>query len=47
MDNQTYTNIKTLNMQEREQMIATMMSGENRTETAVATARELLKSSQK
>jgi DNA repair ATPase RecN len=28
-------------------MLATMMSGENRTETAVATARELLKSSQK
>ena len=47
VDNQTYTNIKTLNMQEREQMIATMMSGENRTETTVATARELLKSSQK
>ena len=47
LDNQTYTNIKTLNMQEREQMLATMMSGENRTETAVATARELLKSSQK
>ena len=46
-DNQTYTHIKTLNMQEREQMLATMMSGENRTETAVATARELLKSSQK
>ena len=44
---QTYTSIKTLNMQEREQMLATMMSGENRTETAVATARELLKSSQK
>ena len=46
-DNQTYTHIKTLDMQEREQMLATMMSGENRTETAVATARELLKSSQK
>ena len=44
---QTYTSIKTLNMQEREQMLATMMSGENCTETAVATARELLKSSQK
>ena len=47
IDNQTYTNIKTLNMQEREQMLATMMSGESRTETAVASARELLKSSQK
>ncbi|MBO7630453.1 MAG: DNA repair protein RecN [Bacteroidales bacterium] len=46
-DNQTYTHIKKLDMQEREQMLATMMSGENRTETAVATARELLKSSQK
>ena len=46
-DNQTYTHIKMLDMQEREQMLATMMSGENRTETAVATARELLKSSQK
>jgi DNA repair protein RecN (Recombination protein N) len=46
-DNQTYTHIKTLDMQEREQMLATMMSGEDRTETAVATARELLKSSQK
>lgn len=46
-DNQTYTHIKKLNTQEREQMLATMMSGENRTETAVATARELLKSSQK
>ena len=46
-DNQTYTHIKKLNQQEREQMIATMMSGENCTETAVATARELLKSSQK
>ena len=46
-DNQTYTHIKKLDMKEREQMLATMMSGENRTETAVATARELLKSSQK
>ena len=46
-DNQTYTHIKTLDMQEREQMLATMMSGEDRTETAVATARELLQSSQK
>jgi DNA repair protein RecN (Recombination protein N) len=47
IDNQTHTNIKKLDMQEREQMLATMMSGENRTETAVATARELLQSSQK
>ena len=47
IDNQTYTHIKKLDMQEREQMLATMMSGENRTETAVATARELLQSSQK
>ena len=47
VENQTYTYIKSLNMQEREQMLATMMSGENRTETAVASARELLKSSQK
>ena len=47
VENQTYTHIKSLNMQEREQMLATMMSGENRTETAVASARELLKSSQK
>ncbi|MCR4827301.1 MAG: DNA repair protein RecN [Bacteroidales bacterium] len=46
-DNQTYTHIKALDMQEREQMLAVMMSGENRTEAAVATARELLKSSQK
>ena len=46
-DNQTYTHIKMLDMQEREQMLATMMSGENRTETAVVTARELLKSSHK
>ena len=46
IDNQTYTNIKPLNMQEREQLLATMMSGENRTETAVASARELLQSSQ-
>ena len=47
VENQTYTHIKSLNMQEREQMLATMMSGENRTETAVASARKLLKSSQK
>ena len=46
-ENRTFTNIKELDMPERERMIATMMSGENRTETAVATARELLQSSQK
>ena len=45
-DNQTFTNIKQLNMPEREQMIATMMSGENCTESAVATAREMLQSTQ-
>ncbi len=44
--NHTYTSIKQLDMQEREQMIATMMSGENRTESAVAAAREMLKSMQ-
>lgn len=44
--NRTYTNIKPLEMSEREQMIATMMSGENRTESAVAAAREMLKSMQ-
>lgn len=43
-NNQAFTNIKQLNMTEREQMIATMMSGESRTESAVATAREMLKS---
>lgn len=42
-DNKTFTNIKQLDMQERAQMIATMMSGENCTESAVATAREMLK----
>lgn len=42
-DNKTFTNIKQLDMQEREQMIATMMSGENCTESAMATAREMLK----
>ena len=46
IENQTYTNIKELEMHEREEMIATMMSGENRTESAVATAREMLKSTQ-
>ena len=42
-DNQTTTNIKLLTMPEREQMIATMMSGENCNESALATAREMLK----
>ena len=45
-NNRTYTDIKSLEMSEREQMIATMMSGENRTESAVAAAREMLKSMQ-
>lgn len=45
-DNQTYTNIKELEMHEREEMIATMMSGESHTESAVVTAREMLKSTQ-
>ena len=45
-EDRTFTNIKELDMPEREQMIATMMSGESRTESAVATAREMLKSSQ-
>ena len=43
-DNQTTTNIKLLTMPEREQMIATMMSGENCNEAAVNAAREMLKS---
>lgn len=42
-ENRTFTNIKQLDMLEREQMIATMMSGENRTESAVAAAREMLR----
>ncbi len=46
IDNQTYTNIKQLNMTERERMIATMMSGERLTEAAIATAREMLKTNQ-
>ena len=45
-DNRTYTNIKPLDKEEREQMIATMMSGESRTESAIAAAREMLKSMQ-
>jgi DNA repair protein RecN (Recombination protein N) len=46
IDNQTYTNIKQLDTQEREQTIATMMSGEKLTDAAVTTAREMLKSTQ-
>ncbi len=46
IENQTFTNIKQLEMHEREQMIATMMSGENRTESAITAAREMLKSTQ-
>ena len=42
-ENRPFTNIKQLDMLEREQMIATMMSGENRTESAVAAAREMLR----
>ena len=45
-ENRTSTNIKTLSMPEREEMIATMMSGESRTESAILTAREMLKSMQ-
>ena len=45
-ENRTYTRIRQLDMPAREQMIATMMSGENRPESAVAAAREMLKSSQ-
>lgn len=43
VDQQTATHIKRLDMTEREQMIATMISGENRSESAVTTAREMLK----
>ena len=46
VDNQTFTSIKELDMHEREQMIATMMSGENRTESAIIAAREMLGLSQ-
>ena len=45
-ENRTYTNIKPLDKEEREQMIATMMSGESRTESAIAAAREMLESMQ-
>ena len=45
-ENRTYTNIKPLEKEEREQMIATMMSGESRTESAIAAAREMLESMQ-
>ena len=46
-DTQTFTNIKILSTQEREQVIATMMSGENCTESAMNTAREMLQSTKK
>lgn len=46
-ENQTSTNIKLLTMPEREQMIATMMSGESCNESAVTAAREMLKTMQK
>lgn len=45
-NNQTFTNIKPLEMTEREQMIATMMSGENCTESTIKAAREMLRSMQ-
>ena len=45
-DNQTFTNIEELDMSGRERMIATMMSGESRTESSILAAREMLKSSQ-
>ena len=45
-DNQTFTNIEELDLPGRERMIATMMSGENRTESSILAAREMLKSSQ-
>ena len=45
-DNQTFTNIEELDMPGRERMIATMMSGESRTESSMLAAREMLKSSQ-
>ena len=46
-ETQTFTNIKILNTQEREQIIATMMSGESCSESAMNTAREMLQSTQK
>lgn len=46
-DMQTFTNIKILSTQEREQVIATMMSGESCSESAMNTAREMLQSTQK
>lgn len=45
-DNQTTTNIKLLTLPEREQMIATMISGDNGNESALTTAREMLKATQ-
>ncbi|MBO6081200.1 MAG: DNA repair protein RecN [Bacteroidales bacterium] len=46
-DTQTFTNIKILSTQEREHVIATMMSGESCSESAMNTAREMLQSTQK
>lgn len=44
---QAITNLKSLNIQEREQAIATMLSGSHVTEAALANARELIQSSNK
>lgn len=46
-ETQTFTNIKILGTQEREQVIATMMSGERCSESAMNTAREMLQSTLK
>ena len=46
-ETQTFTSIKILSMQERERVIATMMSGENCSESAMKTAREMLQSTLK
>lgn len=46
-ETQTFTNIKILGTQEREQVIATMMSGESCSESAMNTAREMLQSTLK
>ena len=46
-DTQTFTNIKILSTREREQVIATMMSGESCSESAMNTAREMLQTTQK
>lgn len=44
-DNTTRTNLKVLTRQEREHVIATMMSGENPSQAALAAAQDLLKTS--